>query len=69
MSSQPKPVELHLGTPESFDRDHDKAQVWITSIRLYLLVNDKVYNTNAKQVAFALSYMKEGMAFTWAATY
>jgi len=35
----------------------------------YLAVNEEVYNSDAKKIAFALSYMTKGPALTWATTF
>jgi len=39
------------------------------SIRVYLLINQELYNTDEKKIAFALSFMREGSAQTWASTF
>ena len=39
------------------------------SVKLYLLINDALYNDNEKKIAFALSFMKEGLAVIWASTF
>ena len=39
------------------------------SIQFYLTINEKSYNTNAKKIMFALSYMTEGSVLTWADTF
>ena len=39
------------------------------SIQFYLVVNKISYNNDAKKIAFALSYMTEGSALTWADTF
>ena len=38
-------------------------------MRFYLLVNNKVYDTDNKMIAFALSYITKGSALTWATTF
>jgi len=69
MFSAPKPVELHIGTPEAFDRSYEKATQWLNSVLFYLAVNEEVYNSDAKKITFTLSYMTKGPAFTWATTF
>ena len=39
------------------------------SIQFYLVVNETSYNADVKQIVFALSYMTEGSALTWADTF
>jgi len=69
MSSAPKPVELRIGSPKAFDGSYEKAIQWLNSVMFYLAVNEEVYNTDAKKIAFALSYMTEGPTLTWATTF
>ena len=69
MSSTPKPTELRIGSPKAFDGSYEKAIPWLNSVVFYLTVNDEVYNTDAKKIAFALPYMTEGPALTWATTF
>ena len=67
--SSSKPTELRIGAPEAFDGSYDKSTQWLNAVRFYLLVNDKVYDTDSKMIAFALSYMTKGSALTWATTF
>jgi len=69
MSSAPKPTELRIGSPKAFDGSFEKAIPWLNSVMFYLAVNEEVYNTDAKKIVFALSYMTEGPALTWATTF
>ena len=39
------------------------------SIQFYLAVNEISYNNDVKKITFALSYMTEGSALTWADTF
>ena len=67
-AAPPKPQELKLGQPSTFDGNPKKARAWINNTQLYFLVNKDVYDHNDKKVAFALSIMKEGVARLWAIT-
>jgi len=69
MSSAPKPVELCIGSPKAFDGSYKKAIQWLNSAMFYLAVNEEVYNTDAKKITFALSYMTKGPTLTWATTF
>ena len=62
----PSAKELCLRTPEDYDGKEVTFQAWIRSIELYLLVNEEIYNTNQKKIAFILSFMKKGSALGWA---
>ena len=61
--------ELRITTPEHFDGTYSKTIPWLSSVLLYLEVNDAVYNTSTKKITFALSYMTKGAAQTWATTF
>ena len=64
-----QPTELCIRALEAFDGSYDKSTQWVNAVRFYLLVNDKVYDTDNKMIAFALSYMTKGSALTWATTF
>ena len=67
-ATPPKPQELKLGQPSTFDGNPKKARAWINNTQLYLLVNKDVYDHDDKKIAFAISFMKEGAAGLWALT-
>ena len=67
-TAPPKPQELKLGQPSTFNGNPKKARAWINNTQLYLLVNKDVYNHDDKKIAFTLSFMKEGSARLWALT-
>ena len=74
MSNQPtaataRTSKLCLGRPDNFDGSSSKASAWMDSIKLYLLINRAIYDTDEKTIAFALSFMKEGSAAIWASTF
>ena len=62
-----KPTELHLNTPKAYDGSPTTAKYWLNSARTYLLINKDIYSTNDKKVRYALSFMTEGTAKSWAA--
>ncbi|KIJ58997.1 hypothetical protein HYDPIDRAFT_45141, partial [Hydnomerulius pinastri MD-312] len=61
--------ELKIGTPIDYDGSHSTALSWLYSVKAYLLINKDAYNDDDKKVAYALSYMKIGVAFAWATSY
>ena len=69
MSSTTKSAELQLGKLKAFNGSYETAISWIHSIQFYLAVNEKSYDTNAKKITFAVSYMTEGYTLTWADTF
>ncbi|KIO00045.1 hypothetical protein M404DRAFT_29872 [Pisolithus tinctorius Marx 270] len=64
-----KATELKIGAPSDFDGDQKNAMSWLYSVQTYLLVNEELYDTDMKRVVYALSYMKKGVARSWAATF
>ena len=64
-----KPAKLQLGKSKAFNGSYETAISWIHSIQFYLTINEKSYDTDAKKIAFTLSYMTEGLALTWADTF
>ena len=63
-----KPTELRLNTPKVYDGSPTTAKYWLNSVRTYL-INKDVYSTNDKKVGYALSFMTEGTAKSWAAVH
>ena len=56
------PKELSLNKPEGFTGNHEKFTAWLLSLRTYLMLNRHIYDTDEKQIGFALSYMTRGSA-------
>ena len=65
----PSAKELHLRTPEDYDSREVTFQAWIRSVELYLLVNEEIYDTNQKKIAFTLLFIKKGSTLEWATTF
>ena len=63
------PKELSLNKPDGFTGEHEKFTAWLLSIRTYLMMNAHVYDTNEKQIGFALSYMTGGSALAFKENY
>ena len=64
-----KPTELRLDTPKAYDGSPTTVKYWLNSVRTYLLINKDVYSTDDKKVGYALSFMTEGTAKSWAAVH
>ena len=62
-----KPTELRLNTPKAYNRSPTTVKYWLNSVRTYLLINKDIYSTDNKKVGYALSFMTEGTAKSWAA--
>ena len=61
--------ELCLGIPEDYDGKEATFQAWIRSVKLYLLVNEEIYDTDQKKITFAFSFIKKGSILGWATTF
>ena len=62
-----KPTELYLNMPKAYDGIPLTAKFWLNSVRTYLLINKDVYSMDDKKVGYALSFMTEETAKSWAA--
>ena len=63
------PKELSLNKPEGFTGEHEKFTAWLLSVRMYLMMNSHVYDTDEKQIGFTLSYMTGGSALAFKENY
>ena len=66
MRPEPHPQELKVGHPKNYNGDPAKAKQWITSVLTYITLNNNIYDTGQKQIIFALSFMTEGTAASFA---
>ena len=57
--------EVKLNLPKLFTEKRKDLKKFLQDTSLYILVNDKIYNTNTKKIAFALSFMNEGDTASW----
>ena len=60
-----KATEIKLNQLKPFTRKREDLKKFLQDTNLYLLVNNKVYDTDVKKIAFALSFMNEGDAASW----
>ena len=63
------PKELSLNKPEGFTGEHEKFTAWLLSLRTYLMLNGHIYDTDERQIGFALSYMTGGSALAFKENY
>jgi len=68
MAAQPA-KELSLNKPTPFNGDPASLEQFIIDCSIYLGVNERVYDTQTKQVGFYLSLLTEGNAATWKMQY
>jgi hypothetical protein len=59
------PFEVKLNPLKAFTGKREDLKKFLQDTSLYLLVNDKVYDTGIEKMAFALSFMNEGDAASW----
>ncbi|OJA15418.1 hypothetical protein AZE42_13468 [Rhizopogon vesiculosus] len=70
-SAAPAPVmttklaELKIGHPSQFTGEPELLDQWIGQVQQYLGINAHIYDTDEKQIIFALSFMTEGQAESW----
>jgi ADP-heptose:LPS heptosyltransferase len=61
--------ELKLNQPKVFGGKQDELDEFLQNIQLYLAVNDNVYDSDKKKIAYTLSFMSEGDAKSWKGQY
>ena len=57
--------ELKLNHPKPFTGKREDLKKFLQDVKLYLHVNEKIYDHPAKKISFALSFMNEGDAASW----
>ncbi|THH32422.1 hypothetical protein EUX98_g1749 [Antrodiella citrinella] len=62
-----KPTELKIGQPKAFTGDRATTAAFIQACKNYFSLNGDIYDTDLKKIGFALSFMNEGIAASWAA--
>lgn len=60
-----KPKELQICKPRTFSGDRREIRDFIADLRLYLSVNEKIYDDSEKKISFALSFIRGGEAGRW----
>lgn len=54
-----------LNSPTPFTRERKDLDDFLLEVKIYLKINNQIYDTDNKNIMFALSYMKEGIAALW----
>ena len=57
--------ELKLNHPKPFTGKREELKKFLQDVKLYLFVNQKIYDHPAKKISFALSFMNEGDTASW----
>jgi hypothetical protein len=65
VEEKPRPTELKLKQPASFNGKRDELDDFVQDILLYLGVNEDIYNNDRKKIGYALTFMDKGDAKSW----
>jgi Ty3 transposon capsid-like protein/Zinc knuckle len=65
MTTPAKPTELKLSPPKAFSGKRNEFDRFIQDVKLYLELNEDIYDNDKKKIAYALSFMNEGDAESW----
>jgi hypothetical protein len=65
-SAGPKKNFLKPSTPSEFDGNRSEGKAFLTSCRTYIRLCPEVFDDDATQIIWAMSYMKTGRAGRWA---
>ena len=57
--------ELKLNQPKPFTGKREELKKFLQDVKLYLHVNEKIYDTDIKKISFTLSFMNEGDAASY----
>ena len=57
--------ELKLNHLKPFTGKREELKKFLQDVKLYLFVNEKIYDHLAKKISFALSFMNEGDTASW----
>ena len=65
VTNRSKPIELKINPLKPFSRKRDEFGKFLQDVTLYLEVNNEIYNSNKKKIAYTLSFMNDGDAAAW----
>ena len=63
--TEPKPIELKINPLKPFSGKRDEFNKFLQDITLYLELNDEIYNSDKKKIAYTLSFINDGDAAAW----
>ena len=69
LTTELKPIELKINPPKPFFRKRDEFDKFLQDVTLYLELNDEIYNSDKKKIAYTLSFMNDGDAASWKSQY
>ena len=65
VTHESKPIKLKINPPKPFSGKRDEFDKFLQDVTLYLEVNDEIYNSDKKKIAYTLSFMNDGDAAAW----
>ena len=65
IDSEKKTSKMRLNQPKPFTGKQTEFDDFLQDIKLYLDINEEIYNTNKKKIGYALSFMNKGDAKSW----
>ena len=65
IDSEKKSSELKLNQPKPFTGKQTKFDGFSQDVKLYLDINEDIYNTDKKKIGYASSFMNEDDAKSW----
>jgi hypothetical protein len=54
-----------LNQPKPFNGKREDLKKFLQDVKLYLLINQKIYDEDIKKISFALSFMNKGDAASY----
>ena len=65
VTNELKPIELKINPPKPFSGKRDEFDKFLQDVTLYLELNNEIYNSDKKKIAYTLSFMNDGDAAAW----
>jgi hypothetical protein len=65
VDEKPRPTELKLKQPTSFNGRRDELDDFVQDILLYLGVNEDIYDNDRKKIGYAPTFMDKGDTKSW----
>ena len=69
VTNELKPIKLKINPPKPFSGRRDEFDKFLQDVTLYLELNDEIYDSNKKKIAYTLSFMNDGDAAAWKSQY
>ena len=58
-----------MNSPTKFTGDRNKLEDWIMEVKMFISMNNEMYPDDHRKIIFALSFMREGTAKHWKASF